>query len=141
VAYETGLGVEQDITRASEWYRRAAEQGYADAEYNLGIAYASGQGVTPDLAEAASWFRRSAENGNTDAQYNLAVMYAQGRGVEIDTIEAQKWLNIAATLGDDEAADARDQIATALSPAEIEEAQARADDWFTGLNAPALPVP
>ena len=39
------------------------------------------------------------------------------------------------------AANARDQIATALSPAEIDEAQTRADNWLTGVNTTALSLP
>ena len=63
------------------------------------------------------------------------------RGLEVDTIEAQKWFSIAATLGDEDAEIARDQIASALSPAQIEEAQARADSWFAGLDAPDIRRP
>ena len=35
----TAEGVEQDYVEAVKWYRLAAEQGNADAQYNLGVAY------------------------------------------------------------------------------------------------------
>ena len=64
------------------WYRKAAEQGYADAQYNLGILYANGQGVTQDYAEAARWYRKAADQGDAIAQINLddLARKAQGAG-------------------------------------------------------------
>jgi TPR repeat protein len=38
-----GRGVQQDQGEAVQWVRRAAIQGYALAQYSLGIAYAIGQ--------------------------------------------------------------------------------------------------
>ena len=52
-----------------------AEQGNADAQYNLGVMYDNGQGVRQDYAEAARWYRKAAEQGNAKAQYNLGSMY------------------------------------------------------------------
>ena len=61
-----------------------AEQGYAPAQYNLGIMYDNGYGVPQDYAEAMKWYRLAAEQGHTDAQYNLGLMYDNGRGVPQD---------------------------------------------------------
>jgi len=36
-------GVDINDLISVEWYRRAAEQGHADAQYNLGWMYANGQ--------------------------------------------------------------------------------------------------
>ncbi len=54
-----------------KWYRKAAEQGFADAQYNLGLAYLHGQGVKKDDQEAADWFRKAAEQGQSRAQTHL----------------------------------------------------------------------
>jgi len=43
-AYANGQGVPQDDVEAVAWYRQAAEQGYADAQFNLGVMYADGEG-------------------------------------------------------------------------------------------------
>ena len=59
----------QDLTET----RRLAEQGDADAQYNLGVRYANGEGVLKDEAEAVRWYRLSADQGNADAQFNLGV--------------------------------------------------------------------
>ena len=56
--------------------RHAAEQGDADAQFNLGVAYATGRGVPQDDAETVRWYRLAAEQGNASAQANLGFMYA-----------------------------------------------------------------
>ena len=73
--YDTGEGVPQDYAEAVKWYRLAAEQGYAAAQFNLGVGYANGEGVPQDYAEAVKWYRLAAEQGYAAAQYNLGVMH------------------------------------------------------------------
>ena len=34
-----GQGVQKDYKEAVKWYRKAAEQGYAKAQFNLGFMY------------------------------------------------------------------------------------------------------
>ena len=58
-----GDGVPQDYKEAVKWYRLAAEQGYADAQYNLGLMYSNGEGVPQDYKEAVKWYRLAAEQG------------------------------------------------------------------------------
>jgi hypothetical protein len=41
---------------AVKWYRKAAEQNYAGAQFNLGFCYANGQGVAKDNVEGYKWF-------------------------------------------------------------------------------------
>ena len=53
--YDKGQGVPQDYAQAALWYRKAAEQGYAVAQYNLGRLYDDGRGVPQDYAEAYFW--------------------------------------------------------------------------------------
>ncbi len=48
--YDKGLGVTQDYAQAAKWYRKAAEQGHAYAQFNLGYMYRFGQGVPQDYA-------------------------------------------------------------------------------------------
>ena len=55
-SYAYGRGVAQDDTAAITWYRKAAEQGHASAQFNLGLMYAHGPGVAHDDAEAHMWF-------------------------------------------------------------------------------------
>ena len=90
---------EGNYTKAVNCYRKAAEQGNADAQYNLGLCYASGQGVTQDYTEAVKWYRQAAEQGNTYAQNNLGACYYYGEGVPQDYTEAVKWYRQAAEQG------------------------------------------
>ena len=57
--------------KACEWYQKAAEQGSASAQFNLGVAYYCGEGVTRDLKTAAEWYQKAAEQGDAIAQFNL----------------------------------------------------------------------
>ena len=53
--YANGQGVTQDYAEAVKWFKLAAAQGYASAQYNLGLMYANGQGVTQDYVIAHMW--------------------------------------------------------------------------------------
>lgn len=50
--YDTGVGVAQDAAEAVRWFRLAAEQGDALAQFDLGVMYATGGGVPQDDAAA-----------------------------------------------------------------------------------------
>jgi TPR repeat protein len=97
--YAAGKGVRQDPVEAVKWYRLAADQGSALAQYNLGEMYASGESVRQDSIEAIKWYRLAAEQGHADAQSNLGAMHASGKGVLQDWTEAAKWFKLAADQG------------------------------------------
>ncbi|TAN66804.1 MAG: sel1 repeat family protein [Methylobacter sp.] len=59
--YDQGQHVTQDYAEAVSWYLKAAEQGNANAQYNLALKYKTGQGVTKDDTKAAYWYRKAAE--------------------------------------------------------------------------------
>jgi TPR repeat protein len=76
-----------------------AEQGYASAQFSLGLMYSNGQGVPQDDKEALKWWRKAAEQGHGKAQFNLGVAYANDKGVAQDYKEAFKWYRKAAEQG------------------------------------------
>jgi len=78
---------------------KAAEQGDADAQFDLGYMYFVSKGVPENDAEAIKWWRKAAEQGHADAQYELGVAYANGWGVPEDKAEALKWWRKAAEQG------------------------------------------
>ena len=86
---------DKDDVEAIKWYRKAAEQGDARAQFSLGVMYAEGDGVAKDLEEAIKWWRKAAEQGLEHAQYSLGLEYG-GTG-EYD--EAYKWIRKAAEQG------------------------------------------
>ncbi len=132
VMYENGEGVPQDYKEAVKWYRKAAEQGYAKAQYHLGFILlmknSANEGVEQDGVEAVKWYRKAAEQGNAKAQNFLGEIYFSGDGVPRDDIEAHKWFNLAAADGLDKSEDL-DRVAFKMSPEQIAEAQKRAREW------------
>ncbi|MDD4914156.1 MAG: tetratricopeptide repeat protein [Methylococcales bacterium] len=97
--YDKGEGVAQDKATALSWYRKSAEQGYAEAQLLLGIIYDQGIGVSRDYVQAVEWYRKAAEQGYARAQYNLAAMYDEGLGVEHDYRQAADWYRKSAEQG------------------------------------------
>jgi TPR repeat protein len=91
--------VGKNEAEAVKWYRKAAEQGDAGAQLNLGVCYENGTGVAKDEAEAIKWYRLAAEQGCAGAQYNLGLYYGNGQGVVKDEAEAVKWYRKAAEQG------------------------------------------
>ena len=80
---------------------KAAEQGDASAQFNLGVCYGHGEGVEKDYKEAFKWYLKAAEQGDASAQVNVGAIYCNGRGVEKDYVEAYAWLNISAANGNE----------------------------------------
>ncbi len=70
-----------DYAAAYRLWKPLAEQGDADAQYNLGFMYGNGKGVPQDYREAVKWYRKAAEQGLAKAQSNLGFMYGNGKGV------------------------------------------------------------
>ena len=63
---------EREAKEAAERLRKAAEQGDASAQFNLGNLYFTGQGVPQDYAKAIEWFGKAAAQGHTEAKDSLA---------------------------------------------------------------------
>lgn len=99
----TGQVLDNDPELAAGWFYRSAEQGYADAQFNLGLMYANGEGVEQDMHEAVELFKKAAEQGHVDAQNNLGALYFMGEGVERDEDKAIAWFEKAAAQGNEEA--------------------------------------
>ena len=78
---------------------RLANQGNAQAQYNIGVMYVQGKGVRQDYQKAVEWYTKAANQGNAHAQYNLGVMYDEGKGVRQDYQKAVEWFTKAANQG------------------------------------------
>ena len=68
-AYDAG-----DYATAMKEWRPLAEQGNANAQYNLGVMYANGNGVPQDDVEAVKWYRLAADQGDADARGNKEIV-------------------------------------------------------------------
>lgn len=85
---------------AAAWYRKAADQGYATAQHNLGRLYRYGRLIQRDSSQAVLLYRKAAEQGYREAQLELGYCYEFGEGVKRDVVEASSWWTKAAEQGD-----------------------------------------
>ncbi len=151
IYYDQGQGVAQDHAEAVKLYREAADQGFAEAQNELGLCYiSSGEGLSlaRGFVEAVKWFREAANQGYAEAQCNLGRCYLFGRGVSQDYVQAYKWFNLAAAQGNTNASLFLPAIALRMSPEAITEAErlssefkpsqaAESDSTVSGGKAPA----
>ena len=68
--------------------RTVAEQGQAEAQFNLGMTYHNGEGVPRNDSEATKWYRKAAEQGHAEAQYNVVSIYYFDGVIQQDYDEA-----------------------------------------------------
>ncbi len=97
-------GVTQSYEKAAYWFAKAAEQGIANARYNLGVLYHQGLGVKPDLERAIQWYENAAVLGHPEAQYNLGIAYIEGIGAPYNPERAAIFFENAARADITEAA-------------------------------------
>jgi TPR repeat protein len=100
VAFESTVKTPPTEGKRALTIREAAEQGDAEAQWELGRRYEHGTGVDQDQTEAVKWYRKAAEQGHVLAQFFLGICYHYGLGVEQDKTEAVKWYRKVAEQGD-----------------------------------------
>ena len=69
--YATGDGVPEDDREAARLWILAAEQGFASAQYTLGVMYGNGTGVVQDFMYAHMWFNIAASNGDENSKEHI----------------------------------------------------------------------
>ena len=84
--------VMKSYAMAFKWFRKAAMQGHAKAQYQLGKCYKNGEGVEKDRVKAFLYFTKSAKQDNANAQLALGKCYLKGKGVASDRAKATMWL-------------------------------------------------
>lgn len=89
-----------DEEEAHDWFLKAARQGHARSQFEVGFDYATGRGVATDYREALTWYTRAAKQGHASAAHNLGVMYMDGQGVPQDLTRAVEYLEKAIELSD-----------------------------------------
>lgn len=76
------------MTAAFSWYKKAADQGDADAQYELGQLYANNDFDQYDLEKSIIWYKKAIDNGNISAAVSLAECYRYGIGIEKNPAKA-----------------------------------------------------
>ncbi len=59
--------------KAVEWITRAANQGYIEAEFLLGMMYKNGDAVPSNPVKAKAWFTRASQKGHVEAELALSM--------------------------------------------------------------------
>jgi len=99
------------MSRALQYWARAAAQGYSNARVRLGDYYYYGWGTPIDYSNAAAQYRQASEHQrNPQAMFNLAYMHEQGLGLKQDLHLAKRFYDMAAETS----VDAKFPVALAL---------------------------
>ncbi|MBD5355432.1 MAG: SEL1-like repeat protein [Bacteroides sp.] len=88
-----------NYSAAANWYRQAADNGNAEAQYQLGNMYFEGKGVSKYQEVALDLYYKSAEQGNINAIKKIGDMYYDGIGVDKNSPAAAEWYRVAAEKG------------------------------------------
>ena len=121
-----------------EALRILADQGDADAQWNLGVRYHTGDGFIQDDTQAVLWFLRAAEQGHVSAQATLGAYYWAGRGVPQDLTKAYFWSSLALAQGDDASKSRLEGLASQMTRAQVTTAQQEAEEWLRHHRASAV---
>lgn len=124
-----------DYATAYEQWLVRAEEGSAQAQFNLGLLFAHGKGREVDLEQAAAWYLRSAESGFPRGQYAIAEIYESGSGVEQDFVQARKWFKLAGKQKYEDARKRKRKLAERMTPEEIALGDMWAREWEEAQEA------
>ena len=100
----------EQYAEAAKCFETAANQGYANAQFFLGVVYASGEGVVKDSKKAFVWVEKAANQKHSRAQLVVGTMYEKGEGVAKDFEKAKFWYQKAADQEEEGAQEALDSL-------------------------------
>ena len=83
------------------WYKKAAENGFAPAQVQVGYAFGNGKGTKKNIEEAVRWYRKAANQCDVKAQFHMGNVYYLGEGVAKNFILAQMWWKVSILSGND----------------------------------------
>lgn len=89
----------EDYATALQEWQPLADQGDAQAQYQVGMLYHKGRGVPQDDVQARKWYGKAAAQGQTKAQFSLGTLYFNGEGGRKDYQQALRWFRLAANQG------------------------------------------
>jgi len=132
-------GTRQDQHAALKWFHKAAEQGHARAQTQLGMAYQKGRGVGRDIDESVKWMRKAADQAHSKAQFEMGVTYRDGKGVPRDQVLGMMWLLLSQEKGGIAARVVAPGLMRRLKPRDRKEAWELVYQWREAHGLPRLP--
>ena len=110
--------------------QKLADQGNADAQWQMAVRYHDGEGVVQNDTQAMLWFQLAAEQGNVAAQSALGSYYWAGRGVPEDLSKAYMWSEIALAGGDQNSKARLEGLASRMTRSQVSAARQKAEEWI-----------
>lgn len=98
--YGRTLGKKRDYEKAVSYVQKAADMGYAQAEFALGDCYENGNGVDRNYGKALEYYEKSAAHGASSGAVRAAMMYERGIGVTQNFERALDYYRLSADYGD-----------------------------------------
>jgi TPR repeat protein len=93
-----------DFAEAYCILRPHADEGDADAQYNIGWMYLNGYGLAINDSLAMEWWMRASAQGHVDANFSIAMLYSLGEGhVKKDMDKAVDYYLLASEAGHEDA--------------------------------------
>ena len=86
--YDNGEGVPENNAEAMKWFRKAAEQGHADAQSYLGLMYTEYTGVPEDYVKTYMCLSLASAQGDKGAARNLDIIKRQMTPEDISKTQA-----------------------------------------------------
>lgn len=118
------LEAKKGYAGAFKHYLKAAQEGYAEAQYNAGRCYEKGIGTEKDLKQAVYYYHLAAAKNHSEAQFNLGNCYQKGIQVKKDIKKAITFYELAANQ---EHTEAQYQLGVCY---EAEKNEALAIHWY-----------
>jgi TPR repeat protein len=139
--YLRGSGTEQNYAEAARWFRKAVDQGQANAGFLLGEMYWNGDGVERNHDEAATLWQMSAQHGNASAPAMLAKYYftsaVKDNAIVIGpATQAAYWGTVASRIDPDPAARQDSQKLVDLLYAQSPALKPKVDELLAKSRAP-----
>ena len=118
----------------ADW-RKLADHGDAEAQFQMGVRYHNGEGVPQDDTQAMKWFELAAEQGHINAQSRIGAYYWAGRGVPVDLFKSYFWSAIAMHQGDEISKGRLEGLSLQMTRAQVAAASQQADAWLRQHNS------
>lgn len=148
-------GVPYNKQESHRWYLAAATNGMVEAELYLGNHYyqealanrgvaAKDKAARNQTATASlTWNFKAAKQGSFEAWCRLGTAFDEGKVYAKDPVEAYKWYHLAVEKGNNPISSPvrhRNALSLKLTPAQIELAKRRAQDFWDSLGDEKKPT-
>lgn len=98
-----GNRVSKSYQEAEKWFRKSAEEGFAEAQLLIGSWYHIGQVYRESENNAFRWYYKAARQGLSNAEFMVGICYLEGTGTAKNRKQAKSWFEKAERAGHIEA--------------------------------------